>query len=317
MKRAVSAIATSAVLALFVQTAIAQRPDQPNGGPSRDPGRLNPLIRLFDADQDGVLSKDETAAAGKKLAELDKNGDGKLTDEELMEAMPFARGRGPAGPGGPPPFGPGGRDDRGGPGRGGPGGAGLVEGRPLPKDDQEKRILQALETMRGGPRFANVSPTDGRLLRLLAEAVDAKRIVEIGTSTGESATWLALGLRKTGGHLFTHEIDEGRASVAAKNFKTAGVEDLITIMVGDAHETVKKYKETIDVLFLDADKEGYIDYLEKLLPLLRPGGLVVAHNMNTRQADPRFVKAITENPDLETLILLKEGTGVSVTLKKR
>ena len=54
-----------------------------------------------------------------------------------------------------------------------------------------------------------------------------------------------------------------------------------------------------------------------LLPLLRPGGLVIAHNMNTRQADPIYVKAITENPDLETLILLKEGTGVGVTLKKR
>ena len=51
--------------------------------------------------------------------------------------------------------------------------------------------------------------------------------------------------------------------------------------------------------------------------LLRPGGLVIAHNMNTRQADPDYVKAITENPDLETLILLKEGTGVGVTLKKR
>ena len=53
------------------------------------------------------------------------------------------------------------------------------------------------------------------------------------------------------------------------------------------------------------------------MPLLPPGGLIIAHNMNTRQADLRFVKAITENPQLETLILLKEGTGVGVTLKKR
>ena len=71
------------------------------------------------------------------------------------------------------------------------------------------------------------------------------------------------------------------------------------------------------MLFLDADKEGYIDYLNKLVPLLRPGGLIVAHNMNTRQADIRFVKEITENPQYETLILLREGTGVSVTLKKK
>jgi predicted O-methyltransferase YrrM len=184
--------------------------------------------------------------------------------------------------------------------------------------------------MRQGPRFANVSNDDGRLLRLLAEAVDAKRIVEIGTSTGESATWLAMAVQATGGRVFTHEIDESRAQVAEENFKKAGVEDLITIVMGDAHETVKQYSdpdsalyvdteqgESIDILFLDADKEGYIDYLDKLMPLLRSGGLVIAHNMNTRQADARYLKAITENPELETLILLKEGTGVGVTLKKR
>jgi predicted O-methyltransferase YrrM len=64
-------------------------------------------------------------------------------------------------------------------------------------------------------------------------------------------------------------------------------------------------------------KEGYIDYLEKLLPLVRPGGLILAHNMNGRMADPNYVKAITTNPDLETLILLREGAGVGVTLKKK
>ena len=87
--------------------------------------------------------------------------------------------------------------------------------------------------------------------------------------------------------------------------------------MGDAHETVKQHKDPIDVLFLDADKEGYIDYLEKLLPLVRPGGLIIAHNMNTRMADPKYVKAVTTNPDLETLILLKEGAGIGVTMKKR
>ena len=126
-----------------------------------------------------------------------------------------------------------------------------------------------------------------------------------------------MALRHTDGHLFTHEIDEGRAKTAQENFKLAGVEDRITLIFGDAHETVKQHTEPIDILFLDADKEGYIDYLDKLVPILRPGGLIVAHNMNTRQADPKFLKAITENPEFETLILLRDGTGVGVTLKKR
>ncbi len=206
---------------------------------------------------------------------------------------------------------PGGREGRGGVAES------ELQREPLAKSEQEKKALEALAEMRGGPRYRNVSPTDGRLLRLLAEAIGAKNVVEIGTSTGESAVCIALALRSTGGRLYTHEIDEGRAKTAQENFEKAGVDDLITLILGDAHETVKQHKDPIDVLFLDADKEGYIDYLNKLLPLVRPGGLVIAHNMNARMADPRFVKAITENPELETLILLKEGTGVSVTLKKR
>ncbi len=268
-----------------------------------------------------MLSNEEIAGVAKKLTEFDKSGDGKLTSAELQGAIPFGRRPGgpPFGPGGPP-FGPGGPPfGPGGPGRGAAGGASesALQEQPLAKDDREKRILDALDTMREGPRFRNVAPDDGRLLRLLVETTGAKQVVEIGTSTGESAVWLALALQKTGGHLYTHEIDASRAKIAQENFKKAGVEDTITLVLGDAHEKVKQYKDPIDVLFLDADKEGYIDYLEKLFPLLRPGGLVIAHNMNTRQADPNYVKAITENPELETLILLKEGTGVGVTLKKR
>lgn len=311
MKLSGSALIALTIFVGITTVASAQRPQRPGGPTDGGPGRFNLLLRLFDDDQDGMLSQTEIAAAGKKLSGFDESGDGKLTGDELMRAIPFGRGRGP---GDRPPFG------RRGPGRGGPGGAVSEDDFDKPtlaKDEAEKRILDALEAMREGPRFANVSTTDGRLLRMLAESIGAQRVVEIGTSTGESAVWLALGLRKTGGHLFTHEIDEGRAEVAQKNFKMAGVDDHITLILGDAHETVKQHTEPIDILFLDADKEGYIDYLEKLVPILRPGGLVIAHNMNTRQADARFLKAITEDPTFETLILLREGTGVGVTLKKR
>lgn len=195
--------------------------------------------------------------------------------------------------------------------------ASAFDAPPLPRDEVEKKILGAMEEMREGPRYRNVSFQDGRLLWLLAETTGAKTVVEIGTSTGESAVWFALALRSTGGHLFTHEIDPERAKIAEANFKKAGVDSLITIILGDAHETVAQHKKPIDILFLDADKEGYIDYLNKLVPLIRPGGLIIAHNMNTRMADPRYMEAITKNPDLETSFLLREGTGIGVTMKKR
>lgn len=186
------------------------------------------------------------------------------------------------------------------------------------KDDWEKTVLAVLDDMDRTQRRGNmnVPVEDGRLLRLFAESIQAKHIVEIGTSTGYSGVWMCLALKKTGGKLTTYEIDANRADTARANFKRAGVEDLITLVLGNAHEEVQKLTGPIDLLFLDADKEGYIDYLQKLLPKVRAGGLIMAHNMNPGQADPEFVEAITKNKDLETLFLHMDASGMSVTLKK-
>jgi predicted O-methyltransferase YrrM len=200
----------------------------------------------------------------------------------------------------------------------GPADAGSDLSKPtVPKDDGEKRILEALEQAQKGRRYANVSNADGRLLRQLTEAVGARRVVELGTSTGESGLWFSMALRNTGGHLYTHDIDPGRISVARENFKRAGVEDLITIVEGDAHQTAPKNTDPIDVLFIDAEKEGYDAYLKELLPYVRPGGLIIAHNMRRPAPNPRYLEAITTSPDLDTSFVLMEGAGVGITLKKR
>ncbi len=122
-----------------------------------------------------------------------------------------------------------------------------------------------------------------------------------------------MALQKTGGKLTTYEIDAGRAAAARANFKKAGLADIITVVEGDAHEKLTQFKDSVDIVFLDADKEGYLDYLNKLLPLLRPGGLIIAHNITPGSADPRYIEAITTNPGLETIV----RSGVSLTLKKR
>lgn len=196
---------------------------------------------------------------------------------------------------------------------------GAFEATTLPKNDTEKKILSVLADMNANQRRGSMSvpEQDGRILRILTEAVGAKHVVELGTSIGYSGTWFCLALRQTGGKLTTFEIDAGRAAQARENFKRAGVDHLVTLVEGDAHEEVKKLTESIDLIFLDADKEGYVDYLEKLLPLVRPGGLIVAHNIDQRMADPNYIKAITTNPDLETTFLNQETSGISVSLKKR
>jgi len=192
-----------------------------------------------------------------------------------------------------------------------------LEKPPQAATDAEQEVLSVLDEMSQGEWYANVSPTDGRFLRQLTEALGAKRVVEIGTSSGYSGIWFALALRSTGGHLWTHEIDPERAEMARTNFQKAGVDDLITIIEGDAHHTVAQHTEPIDILFLDADKPGYVDYLGKLLPLVRPGGLILAHNMRQPEPDPAYIEAITTNPQLDTTFVLMQGAGIGVTLKKR
>jgi caffeoyl-CoA O-methyltransferase len=183
----------------------------------------------------------------------------------------------------------------------------------LAKSDAEKRVLTTLDrAQKAGELFLNVSVSDGRLLRVLAETAGAKNAVEIGTSTGLSGMWLSLALRETGGRLTTFEMDRGRAATARSNFKEAGVDHLVTLVEGDAHKTISRLKGPIDVLFIDADKEGYLDYLNKLLPLVRPGGLILAHNVDSASD---YVKAVTMNPELET-IFAGDGGGLGVTLKK-
>lgn len=185
----------------------------------------------------------------------------------------------------------------------------------LPRGESEKRILATLEAAaKAGALYANVPSADGRLLRLLTESANAKHVVEIGTSTGLSGLWFCMALeKKTGGKLTTFEYDPGRAATARKHFKEAGVDRLITLIEGDAHQTVTRLKDPIDIVFLDADKEGYVDYLNKLLPLVRPGGLILAHNVDMV---PDYIKTVTSRPDLETLFYL-QGGGLAVTLKKR
>lgn len=192
-----------------------------------------------------------------------------------------------------------------------------TQSEPVPKNDTEKKILAVLEEMTSTQRAqgANVPFDDGRFLRLLVESIGARNVVEIGTSNGYSALWMLLGLKSTGGHLTTFEIEASAVRLARQNFKSAGVDAIATVVEGDAHEKVKDLKDSIDLLFLDADKDGYYDYLEKLLPLVRPGGLIVAHNMD-QSGTRTYIDAVTSNPDLDTLFINTGSGSVGVSLKK-
>ena len=188
--------------------------------------------------------------------------------------------------------------------------------QPRPQNESERRVLEVIadydRTQR--PGSLSVPFEDGRLLRILAESMGATRVVEIGTSYGYSGLWLALALRGTNGRLTTFEIDERRMARARANFERADVLSSIDLVLGDAHVLVTTVKGPVDMVFSDADKEGYLDYLQKLVPVLRPGGLFVTHNID--MAAPQYLEAISTDALESTLVNVGSGE-IAVTLKKR
>lgn len=192
-----------------------------------------------------------------------------------------------------------------------------AERPPLAASAEERRILAVLDEVYRKHRYLSVPEPDGRLLRVLVESIGARHVVELGTSTGYSGLWILLGLARTGGRLTTYEIDRGRHEAARGNFEKAGLLAQVTMVLGDAHEEATKLREPIDLLFIDADKEGYPDYLKKLGPLVRAGGLIAAHNMASPPPDPRYVEAVTTQPAYETVFLNMHDAGMGITLRKR
>jgi predicted O-methyltransferase YrrM len=123
-----------------------------------------------------------------------------------------------------------------------------------------------------------VSALQGRLLTVLAAAVGARRVLEIGTLGGVSTICLARGL-PPGGRIVTLEADSRYAEVACANLARAGFADVVDVRVGPALETLPSVPGPFDLVFLDADKESSVAYLEWALRLARPGALIVADNV--------------------------------------
>jgi caffeoyl-CoA O-methyltransferase len=117
----------------------------------------------------------------------------------------------------------------------------------------------------------------GRLLELLVFALGARRVLEIGTFSGYAAISMAAGLAP-GGRVDTCEIDEGRAEFARRYIERSPYADRITVHLGPALETIAKLNGEFDFVFIDADKGGYIDYYEAVLPRLSERGLIAADN---------------------------------------
>jgi predicted O-methyltransferase YrrM len=164
-------------------------------------------------------------------------------------------------------------------------------------------LLTSLEEEAVQEQIPIVGPVVGELLFVLARAVQARQILELGTATGYSAIYLAKGCEPFEGQVVTLERDDGMARRASANFVKAGLEHRIEVVVGDAFEAMTKMRGSFDLVFLDIDKESYAKALSFCESLLRPGGLLIADNVAFRGADA-FNRVVSAHPGWKAVHLL-------------
>ena len=163
-----------------------------------------------------------------------------------------------------------------------------------------------------------VSEEDGRFLRVLVGATNARHVLEIGAASGYSAIWIGMGLRQTGGKLVTIEYDPVRAKEAAANVQRAGLSDIVQVVAGDAFKEIPKVHGQFDLVFLDAWKPDYKKFFDIVFPRVTPGGLFLAHNViNKKNEMLDFLSAIQMHPQALTTTVSPGHEGISMTYKKR
>ena len=190
-----------------------------------------------------------------------------------------------------------------------------IEERFAPQDEALEAAVR--ESRRAGLPEIQVSPNEAKLLQLLAETVGARRILEVGTLGGYSAIHFGRAMPEDG-TLISLEIDERHAQVARKNVERAGLKGRVEIRVGDARELLAELAENeeapFDLVFIDADKEGYPEYLEWSLRLSRPGSLILGDNTirggsvldprdGSARATQEFNERIARDPRLSAIVL--------------
>lgn len=201
-----------------------------------------------------------------------------------------------------------------------------LSGIDIIKKSQDTNIFdnQTLETLAGLDKtredFWNVDNESANFLSLLIKTSGAKNALEIGTSNGYSAIWLAKALKTTGGKLTTIEFWDNRLDVAVENFKKTGVADIIEPKLGQAVMILEEMAYSnnppvFDFVFIDANKSEYIKYFKLVDKMLKKGGIIAADNIlsHYKKVEP-YIKEITSRTDYQSQ-LIPLDTGIMVSYK--
>ncbi len=197
--------------------------------------------------------------------------------------------------------------------------------------DIDARVRKFLQSPTRSWYGMSVPDVDGQALHDIVIQHGYKNALEIGTSVGRSAIWIAWALSKPGGRLITIEIDPGAYREALANFRATGLDKYIDARLGDAHKIVPELQGPFDFVFCDADKDWYINYLDAVLPKLAVGGCFAAHNVSEGflggfgrrgrfgfgRGGDSFLEHARSIPYLETTVLdLRGSAGLSVSYKR-
>lgn len=165
----------------------------------------------------------------------------------------------------------------------------------------------------------NTTPGDAMMLRILVESAKAKRGVEVGSASGFGAINMGIAFERTGGHLWTLDIDPAAIQETRENLATVGLENVVTAVEGDALTTLQDVEGPIDFVFIDALKQDYFKYLKILEPKLTVGAVVVADNtIQSARAMKDYLDYVQNSPDYDTVTIrssMEKNDGMTISYK--
>jgi predicted O-methyltransferase YrrM len=186
--------------------------------------------------------------------------------------------------------------------------------RDITSDEFRKQFIS---TFRRSP--LNTTIGDAMMLRILVESSGAKRGIEVGSANGFGAINMGIGFERTGGHLYTLEIDPDRVKQCRENVRRVGLQQTVTCVQGDALKTLAKLEGKFDFVFLDAVKRDYLRYLKLIEHKLKPGAVIVGDNaVRSAKAMKDFLDYVQNSPNYDTVIIrasMEKNDGMSISYR--
>lgn len=166
----------------------------------------------------------------------------------------------------------------------------------------------------------NTTPGDAMMLRILVQASGLKRGIEVGTATGYGALHMGVAFERTGGHLYTIDIDPDMVKIARAHIRKMGLEDTVTVLEGDALKVLPTMTGEYDFMFIDALKQDYLEYFKAVEARLTPGAVIVADNViRSEKAMRDFLDYMEQSSDYEGVTIrasMEKGDGMAIYYKR-